>query len=185
MTTEIVTTEIQTPRSAPPRVARVPEWTTRLTAFLSGHSIGWLRLSLGLVIAGFGTLKFFPGASPAEPLVVPTTEALTFGIVSGQAAMIGTGLLEVFIGLSLLSGLVLRLGLVAMAGWLLGIMSPIVLMTGELFPHGLPTLEAQYVLKDIILAAAGAVVAARALGARLVAPGRNHPRTDPVTCGEH
>ena len=37
---------------------------------------------------------------------------------------------------------------------------------GDLFPGFVPTLEAQYVLKDIILAAAGAVVAAQALGAR-------------------
>lgn len=168
-----MTTQIQNPRSSRPRPVSVSEWTTRLTALLSGHSITWLRISLGLVIAGFGALKFFPGASPAEALVVPTTEALTFGLVSGQAAMVGTALLEVFIGLTLLSGIALRLGLVAMAGWLLGIMSPVVILAGELFPQGLPTLEAQYVLKDVILAAAGAVVAARTLGARLVPPG--HP----------
>ena len=44
---------------------------------------------------------------------------------------------------------------------MVGIMSPLVLFYGDLFPGGLPTLEAQYVLKDIVLAAAGAVVAAR------------------------
>jgi hypothetical protein len=39
-----------------------------------------------------------------------------------------------------------------------------------LFPHGLtaPTLEAQYVLKDAVLLCASLVVAARALGGRLV-----------------
>jgi putative oxidoreductase len=46
-------------------------------------------------------------------------------------------------------------------------MSPLVLFYGDLFP-GAPTLEAQYVFKDIVLAAAGLVIAARTLGARLV-----------------
>ncbi|MDX6246920.1 MAG: hypothetical protein QOF10_280 [Kribbellaceae bacterium] len=47
---------------------------------------------------------------------------------------------------------------------LVGIMSPLVLFFGDLFP-GTPTLEAQYVFKDIVLAAAGLVIAAKALAA--------------------
>jgi hypothetical protein len=62
----------------------------------------------------------------------------------------------------------MRAGLVVMAGWLAGIMAPVVLFPTEMFPGGLPTLAAQYVLKDIILIAAAAVVAAQALGARMV-----------------
>jgi len=140
----------------------------RIAATLTAHSIDWLRISLGLVILGFGALKYFPGASPAEDLVQRTTDVLTFGLVNGTAASVGTALLETFIGLSLLTGIGLRLGLVAMAGWLVGIMTPVVLFAGDMFPGGLPTLEAQYVLKDVILAAAAAVVSARALGARYV-----------------
>jgi hypothetical protein len=140
----------------------------RIAAMLTAHSIDWLRISLGLVILGFGALKYFPGASPAEGLVQRTTEVLTLGIVNGTAASVGTAVLETFIGLSLLTGIGLRLGLVAMSGWLVGIMTPVVLFAGDMFPGGLPTLEAQYVLKDVILAAAAAVVAARALGARYV-----------------
>ena len=45
-------------------------------------------------------------------------------------------------------------------------MSPLLLFPGDLFPGGLPTLEAQYVFKDLVLGAAGAVVAARVPGAR-------------------
>jgi hypothetical protein len=140
----------------------------KVAATLTAHSIDWLRISLGLVILGFGALKYFPGASPAEDLVQRTTDVLTLGIVNGTAASVGTAMLETFIGLSLLTGIGLRLGLVAMAGWLVGIMTPVVLFAGDMFPGGLPTLEAQYVLKDVILAAAAAVVAARALGARYV-----------------
>jgi putative oxidoreductase len=149
-------------------IQRRPPALSRIAETLTAHSIDWLRISLGLVILGFGALKYFPGASPAEDLVQRTTDVLTFGIVNGTAASVGTALLETFIGLSLLTGVGLRLGLAAMAGWLVGIMTPVVLFAGDMFPDGLPTLEAQYVLKDVILAAAAAVVAARVLGARYV-----------------
>ena len=142
----------------------------RVAETLTAHSIDWLRISLGLVILGFGALKYFPGASPAEDLVQRTTDVLTLGVVTGTAASVGTAVLETFIGLTLLTGVGLRLGLVAMAGWLVGILTPVVLFAGDMFPDGLPTLEAQYVLKDVILAAAAAVVAARVLGARYVFP---------------
>ena len=75
--------------------------------------------------------------------------------------------METFIGLTLVTGLFLRTGLVVLAGALVGIMSPLVLFFDELFPAGGPTLTAQYVLKDIVLACAAAVIGAAALGARL------------------
>ncbi len=139
----------------------------RLNSWLARHSIGILRASVGLVFLGFGVLKFFPGASPAEELAVHTLEKLSLGVLSGQAALLTTAIAECFIGLTLVTGKLLRLGLVVMAGSLVGIMSPLVLFFSDLFP-GTPTLEAQYVLKDIVLVAAGLVIAARALGARLI-----------------
>lgn len=97
-----------------------------------------------------------------------TTEALTLGLVGGTAAVVATAVLETVIGLSLLTGRLLGPGLVVMAGWLVGILMPVVLFPAEMFPGGLPTLAAQYVLKDIILVAAAMVVAAARLGARFV-----------------
>lgn len=144
----------------------------RIARWLAAHSIGALRISLGLVILGSGALKYVPGASPAEALAMQTTEALTFGLVSGTAAVVATALVETFIGLVLLTGRFLRVGLLAMAGWLAGILAPVVLFPEQMFPGGLPTLAGQYVLKDIILVAGAAVVAAQVLGARLVAPSR-------------
>ncbi len=145
--------------------------------WLAAHSVTALRVSLGLVFLGFGILKFFPGASPAEALVMRTIDTLTLGVISGTAAVLMTALLECFIGLTLLTGIGLRAGLVVLAGSLVGIMSPVVLFFGDLFPGYLPTLEAQYVLKDIVLAAAGLVVGARALGARYVLPADGKARS--------
>ncbi|WP_020580326.1 hypothetical protein [Actinopolymorpha alba] len=157
------------------RSAPAPDLLMRSAQWLAQHSITALRISLGLVIAGFGALKFIPGASPAEALVMRTTEALTFGVVSGTTAVVITAVLETFLGLLLLTGHGLRLGLLVMAGWLGAILAPVVLFPSEMFPGGFPTLAAQYVLKDIILAAAWAVVAAQVLGARMILTRRSTP----------
>ncbi|MGN9913229.1 DoxX family membrane protein [Phytohabitans sp. LJ34] len=138
-----------------------------LTRWLAKHSIALLRVSLGVVFLGFGVLKFFPGASPAEALVARTLDTLSLGIVSGRGAVLLTAVAECFIGITLITGKFLRAGLLVLAASLVGIMSPLVLFWGDMFP-GTPTLEAQYVFKDIVLATGGLVVAARALGARLV-----------------
>lgn len=140
---------------------------THVTEWLSRHSIDVLRISVGLVFLAFGALKFVPGASPAQELSVRTLETLTFGMLSGGTALLVVAVAECVVGLTLVTGRFLRTGLVVLGGSLVGIMSPLVLFFTDLVP-GWPTLEAQYVFKDIVLAAAGLVIAARVLGARLV-----------------
>ena len=139
--------------------------STKVAGWLERQSVDILRVSLGLVFLAFGVLKFFPGASPAEDLVIRTIDRLTLGMVGGQAALLITAVLECFIGITLITGKLLRAGLVVLGMSLVGILSPLVLFFGDLFP-GTPTLEAQYVFKDIVLAAAGLVVAAKALPLR-------------------
>jgi putative oxidoreductase len=131
---------------------------------IARHSIDILRVCLGLIIVGFGVLKFFPGVSPAEPLVTKAVDMLTFGAITGQTAMVVTAAVECAVGLTLVTGRFLRLGLVVLAGCVLGWMSPLVLFPGDLFTSHGPTLAAQYILKDVVLGAAGLVVAARTLG---------------------
>ena len=137
-----------------------------LQSLLNRYSVGFLRVSLGLVFLAFGVLKFFPGLSPAEDIAAATIDRLTFGLIGGETAVLMTAVLETFIGLTLVTGKFVRLGLVVLAGAFVGIVSPLVLFTDELFPHG-PSLMGQYVLKDIVLVAAALVVAAGALGSRL------------------
>ena len=137
------------------------------TAWLARNSIGILRVSVGLVFLGFGVLKFVPGLSPAQDLVIRTIETLTFGVISGEAALLLTAVAECFIGVTLITGRFLKAGLAVLGGSLVGIMSPLVLFFGDMFADG-PTLEAQYVFKDIVLVAAGLVIAAKSLGARMI-----------------
>jgi putative oxidoreductase len=146
---------------------RVEQVQRRAVRWLAAYSVDVLRVSLGVVFLVFGALKFFPGLSPAEELAERTIETLTLGVVPGPAALLLTAVMESFVGLTLVTGRLLRTGLAVLGVSLIGIMSPLVLFFTDLVP-GAPTLEAQYVFKDIVLAAAGMVVAARALGARLV-----------------
>jgi len=128
---------------------------------LVAHSIQLLRIAVGLVFLAFGILKFFPGVSPAEELTIKTTDALSFDLIPGHIAIVLIASLECIIGLLLITGRFLRIATYLLAGQLIGILAPLALFTGRLFagPHNAPTLEGQYVIKDIILVASGFVVA--------------------------
>lgn len=161
-----------------PAAARVAGMTARLGAieracerWLIAYSIAILRVSVGAIFLGFGVLKFFPGVSPAQNLVEATTDIVTFGLVPGPVALVGVATLECLIGLSLISGRALRGGVYLLGMQLIGILSPLVLLSDRLFagPHGAPTLEGQYVLKDIIIVSAALVLAATTRGAQLTA----------------
>jgi uncharacterized membrane protein YphA (DoxX/SURF4 family) len=149
-----------------PKPTFVDAQLVRLQGWLSAHSVTILRVALGAIFLTFGTLKLFPGYSPAAQIAARTLDRLTLGLLAGETAVLVTAVTEVVIGLTLVTGLFLRVGLVVLAGALVGIMSPLVLFTTELFPHG-PSLMGQYVLKDVVLAAAALVIGAWALGSRL------------------
>lgn len=123
-------------------------------------SIDLLRISVGLVFILFGMLKFVPGLSPAEELATQTMSRLTFGLMPDGLSLVVVAALETTIGLCLLTGRQLRLGLVLLGMAMVGVLSPLVLFTGQLFagPYYAPTLEAQYVIKDVVLLAAGVVI---------------------------
>ena len=137
--------------------------------WLIAYSIAILRVSVGAVFLAFGVLKFFPGVSPAQGLVERTTDILTLGLVPGAIALVFVATLETVIGLLLVSGRAMRAAVYLLAVQLVGILSPLVLLPGRLFhgPHGAPTLEGQYVLKDLIIVGAALVLASTIRGGRL------------------
>ena len=142
-----------------------------LHAALVRYGITALRVTVGAVFLGFGVLKYFPLVSPAEGLAITTIDRLTFGLVPWQVGIVAIATLECFIGICLLANRWMRLAVWLLAVQLIGILAPVVLLTGRLFsgPYHAPTLEGQYVLKDIILVAAGMVIAAGTFrGGRLV-----------------
>jgi uncharacterized membrane protein YkgB len=141
-----------------------------LVNWMAEYGIALLRISLGIVFLWFGALKFFPGLSPADDLAVRTIEALTFGAVRGQVALTILATLECLIGLGLISGKFIRITLLLLFAQMLGTVTPIFLFPDEVFtriPYA-PTLEGQYIIKNIVLVSAGLVIGATARGGELV-----------------
>jgi uncharacterized membrane protein YkgB len=135
--------------------ARINRWLVR-------YSVTLLRISLGLVFFGFGVLKFFPNASPAQSIATQTWGVVSFGLLPATASMVFVAALECAIGLCFITGKFLRIAVWLLLLEMIGILSPLVLLPRELFtgPFHAPNLLGQYVLKDVILAAAGMVIAA-------------------------
>lgn len=158
-------------KSTPNLFDRFEQLDTSINKWLVANSINLLRFSMGLVFVGFGVLKFFSGVSPIEALATRTTTTLTLGVFAGHNAMLFVATLECIIGVCFLTGMFLRVGVWLLAFQMIGAMAPLLLYTSELFsgPMHAPTLEAQYIIKDIILIAAGMVIASTWTGARIVA----------------
>jgi uncharacterized membrane protein YphA (DoxX/SURF4 family) len=142
-----------------------------LTTWMAQYGILFLRVSLGVVFLWFGALKFFPGLSPAEDLAGRTIAQLTFGLLSPQTALLLLAIWECLIGFGLLFGLLLRATLFLLWLQMLGTITPLFLFPDELFvvfPIA-PTLEGQYIFKNVVLVSAGLVIGATVRGGKVVA----------------
>ena len=142
-----------------------------LTGWMARYGILLLRLSLGVVFLWFGVLKFFPGLSAAEDLAARTIAQLTFGALSADTAIFILAAWETLIGLGLLFGWQLRVTLLLLWVQMLGTITPIFFFPTEVFavfPYA-PTLEGQYIFKNIVLVSAGLVIGATVRGGRVVA----------------
>jgi uncharacterized membrane protein YphA (DoxX/SURF4 family) len=143
----------------------------RITATLARFSVPVVRIGLGAVFLWFGILKFGPGMSPAQDLATRTIERLSLGLVGPDVALPVLAAWEVGIGVGLLSGRFLRATLFLLALQMLGTITPLLLFPGEtftVFPIA-PTLEGQYIIKNVVLIGAAMVVGATVRGGRLVA----------------
>jgi uncharacterized membrane protein YphA (DoxX/SURF4 family) len=142
-----------------------------LTRWMGRYGIFFLRVSVGIIFFWFGLLKYFPGLSPATELADKTIDLLTFGMITGQVAIFILATLEVIIGIGLIFGIFLRETLFLLFFQMLGTISPIFLFPWEVFsriPYA-PTLEGQYIIKNIVIISAGLVIGATVRGGRLVA----------------
>lgn len=148
---------------------RFSELDRRITGLFADHGITLLRISIGIVFFWFGFLKFWPGLSPADALALDTIDRLTFGLLPPTLARLGLAVLETAIGLGLIFGKALRLTLLLLAGQMLGTVTPLVLFPALTWTQFLvPTLEGQYILKNVVLATAGIVIGATVRGGRLI-----------------
>jgi len=139
--------------------------------WMARYGIVLLRVSTGLVFFWFGFLKFFPGLSPAENLATSTIDLLTFGLIPPNVSIIILAAWEVLIGLGLIFGKFLRTTLLLLFLQMLGTITPLFLFTGEVFtqiPYA-PTLEGQYIIKNMVLICAGIVIGGTLRGGAVIA----------------
>jgi uncharacterized membrane protein YkgB len=142
-----------------------------VTAWMARNGVRLLRISLGIVFFWFGFLKFFPGLSPATELALRTIDTLTFGRVSPAVAINVLAAWESAIGLGLIFGVAMRATLFLLFVQMLGTITPLFLypeLTFTSIPYA-PTLEGQYIIKNIVLVSAAIVIGATVRGGDLVA----------------
>lgn len=155
----------------------VPSWLDpadiRITRWMARYGIAILRVSLGIIFFWFGVLKFFPGLSPAQDLASRTISVLTFGAVGPEISVPALAAWECVIGLGLITGVWMRAILLLLLMQMLGTLTPVVLFPDEVFmrvPYA-PTMEGQYIIKNLVLISAALVVGATVRGGALVAEG--------------
>jgi uncharacterized membrane protein YkgB len=124
---------------------------------LSRYSVPMLRIALGVVFVWFGALKV-ADATPVGDLVAGTVPFLDADLV-----VPALGAFEVALGLVLISGRAVGLACAAMVAHLAGTFLVYVTQPDVAFQDGNPllmTTEGEFVAKNIVLIAAGLVVAA-------------------------
>ncbi|MFJ7416318.1 DUF417 family protein [Streptomyces sp. NPDC098077] len=146
-----------------------PRALQRLADHVNMRALALLRVTVGIVFVGFGVLKLFPSASPAEQLAVDAATKMTLGLVPETVLLLSLAALETAIGIGLIAGgRLLRPALVAFFLHMGGVFSTLVLLPDAMWqPHSpAPTMEGQYVVKNVVLVAVCLVVAADAWGSR-------------------
>jgi len=141
----------------------------RVTHWLADHGLTLLRVSIGLIFVWFGVLKFWPNLSAADQLATDTIDRLSLGIINGDVARLLLALLETTIGIGLVTGKFMRLTLLMLLGQMLGTVTPLFLFPDLTWSDPLvPTLEGQYILKNIVLVSAALTIGATVRGGGLV-----------------
>jgi uncharacterized membrane protein YkgB len=128
---------------------------------MRSHGVTLLRYSVAIVFVWFGLLKPL-GVSPARELVERTVYW-----VDPQWFIPCLGWWEVLIGVCMLSRPLIRAAIALLALQMPGTFLPLVLLPDVCFVHvpWAPTLEGQYIIKNLVLISA-AIVIGGTVGAR-------------------
>ena len=147
----------------------IDEIDRSISTFMRRWGIRALRISLGIIFIWFGVLKPL-GLSPAEPLVLATVRWLP--LFDGELWVIIIGWWEVAIGVTFLFRTTIRLAIALLALQMVGTFMPLVLLPEVTFqaghlPYG-PTIEGQYIIKNLLIISAALVVGGTVRGSEEV-----------------
>jgi uncharacterized membrane protein YkgB len=158
-----------------------------ITTWMARYGVALLRISLGIIFFWFGFLKFFPDLSPAQELATRTIEDLTFGVVQPSFSRPVLATWECLIGLGLLSKKFLRATLFLLFVQMAGTITPLFLYPSEAFIHFpyAPTLEGQYIVKNLVLVSAALVIGSTVRGGHPTANTSASPVLDSPAIPEH
>lgn len=121
-----------------------------------------IRLSLGLIYFHFGFLKFYPDLSPAEVIASYTAQKLSWHWLDAAACLRIIAFLECLIGVGFLLNVWLRWVGVLFFFHMAATFVPMFILPEFAFKFAplAPTIEGQYVLKNLVLVSAGWVLLA-------------------------
>jgi uncharacterized membrane protein YkgB len=147
-----------------PKVDLVSRWAQKLGPIVA-------RAAILVVYAWFGTLKLFD-ASPANPLV-KNLLAQTLPFITFEHFIIFLGVYEIAIGVLFCIPRLERVALAAVVPHLVMTTGPLVLLPSIAWQGFLtPTLEGQYIIKNVLIVATAIGIAAQ-LGAKSAAARSN------------
>jgi uncharacterized membrane protein YkgB len=137
-----------------------------VAGWMERYGVTVLRIALGVVFVWFGALKVI-GHSPVEDLVRETAYFLPAGFV-----VPAIGVWEVIIGFGLIFPVALRLTLLMFWAQMAGTLLVLIVHPSLSFQDGNPlllTVEGEFVIKNLVLIAAGLVIGGQVRSGRIVA----------------
>ena len=136
---------------------KIKEIDKKITGWLGHHGLISLRFSIAIIFIWFGFLKVVD-LSPATNLVKQTVYWINF---SGFVTFLGWW--EVVIGLCFMFRSLIRVGIALLIPQMIGTFLPLFLLPEIVFQKGsflIPTLEGQYIIKNLVIIAAAMVIGA-------------------------
>lgn len=116
------------------------------------NKIKFLAISIGIIYIWFGTLKFFPGLSPAEELGGETVYALTLGLIPIKIGYFMLAVLEVAIGIGIFFKKYRRIFTFIALGHMALTFAPLILFPDLSFTGPFVfTIVGQYIMKNLII----------------------------------
>jgi uncharacterized membrane protein YkgB len=140
----------------------------RFRLFVERRGLLLLRISVGVIYFWFGFLKFFPD-NAAEGLAGDTISWLSAGYIGKPFSIYALAAFECIIGLSILSKRFLNQTVPLMYLQMCGTILPLFIFPEKTWIHPfMPSLEGQYIIKNIVIIASGIIMGAMARGSKLI-----------------
>lgn len=138
-----------------------PRLDSKIESFVEARAITVARLAIFVVFFWFGILKVL-GLSPANPLVIALfDETLSFTQLTADSFLYVFGWFEMVIGILFLIPKLEKVAILVLVLHMVSTFLPLILLPGMTWTKPfVPTLEGQYIIKNIVIIALAMSIAA-------------------------